>query len=41
MRAAPVTVAYTGQIGPGASRDIDPTPANHLFTQALAALQTD
>ncbi|MDF3340715.1 hypothetical protein P3H80_25020 [Mycolicibacterium septicum] len=36
-----VTVAYSGEISPGASRDIDPTPANHLFTQALAALQTD
>lgn len=36
-----VTVAYTLQVSPGSSRDIDPAPANHLFTQALAALQTD
>lgn len=35
-----VTVAYTGQINPGAPRDIDPAPAHHLFTQALAALGT-
>ncbi|MFV8165232.1 hypothetical protein ACNQVK_24600 [Mycobacterium sp. 134] len=35
-----VTVAYTGQIRPGPLRDIDPAPANHLFSQALVALPT-
>lgn len=35
-----VTVTYTGQINSGPLRDLDPTPANQLFTQALATLQT-
>ncbi|MEV0674616.1 DUF5642 family protein [Mycobacterium sp. NPDC050441] len=35
-----VTVTYTGQINSGPLRDLDPTPANQLFTQALATLHT-
>jgi hypothetical protein len=35
-----VTVMLTGQIAPGAPREIDPAPAHRLFTQALAALKT-
>lgn len=35
-----VTVTFTGQINHRALRDIDPTPANDLFTHALAMLHT-
>ncbi|BBX92642.1 hypothetical protein MBOE_42910 [Mycolicibacterium boenickei] len=35
-----VTVTFTGQISPGPLRDIDPSPANDLFTHALTTLQT-
>jgi hypothetical protein len=35
-----VTVTFTGRLNPGPLDDIDPTPANDLFTRALATLRT-
>lgn len=35
-----VSVMVTAQIAPGAPRELDPTPAQHLFTQALITLKT-